>query len=85
MTAMMLALMFSDATLNASNFTEYRLVENREFEAGPDRRMRQWTPGLDSWTLERKDCPALFQRELEDFGMFRVGPSCVDEEVPYAL
>jgi hypothetical protein len=85
MTAIMLALMFSDATLNASEFTEYRLVENQDQETAPQRRMRQWTPGIDSWKIENKDCPAFFSRELEGFGEFRVGPSCVEEEVPYAL
>ena len=85
MTAMMLALMFSDATLNTSEASEYRLVENHDRETGPQRRVRQWTPKLESWTIEKEDCPAFFQRELERFGEFRVGPSCIDEEVPYAL
>jgi hypothetical protein len=85
MTVMMLALMFSDAALNASQANEYRLVENHDHDAAPQRRMRQWTPKLESWTIEKDDCPAFFQRELKGFGMFRVGPQCTDEEVPYAL
>lgn len=85
MTAMMLALMFSDATLNASEFTEYRLVENREFETSPDRRVRQWTPQLKSWRLEKKECTAFFSRPVPGFGTVRLGPDCVEEEIPYAL
>jgi len=85
MTAMMLALMFSDATLNASKAGEYRLVEHHDHEDAPQRRVREWSRKLDRWTIKKEDCPAFFQRELEGLGMFRVGLSCVDEEIPYAL
>jgi hypothetical protein len=85
MTVMLLALMFSDAALNSSEAGEYRLVENHEPEAEPRSRTRRWTPGVQSWTIEKTDCPAFFQRQLEGFGIFRVGPRCADEEMPYAL
>jgi len=85
MTAIMLALMFSDATLNANEASEYRLVENHDQESAPQRRMREWTPGIETWKIENESCPAFFQRDIKGFGVFRVGPKCTEEEVPHAL
>ena len=83
MTVMLLALLFSESALNASETGAYRIEDDPYVE--PRSRTREWKPGLDSWKIERTDCPAFFTREVEGFGPVRVGPSCVDEEVPYAL
>ena len=83
MTVMLLALILSDAALSAN---DYRLEEpgiDTRFEPAP--RTREWTPGVDSWKVENKDCPAFFQRQVEGVALVRVGPRCEDEEVPYAL
>lgn len=85
MTAMLLALVLSDAALNESKATEYRFtVEPRVSNSAHDRE-RRWTPGVDHWTRDEQDCPAFFQREIEGFGIVRVGPKCAEEEIPYAL
>jgi hypothetical protein len=83
---MLLALFLSDAALNSSEASEYRLLV--EPLSGDDTvaTRRPWTPGVNGW--ERKsteDCPAFFQRELEGIGVVRVGPRCADDEIPYAL
>jgi hypothetical protein len=86
MTVMLLALLFSDAALSASGADEYRLVENHDQEDAPKRHVRQWTPRVKSWTVEKADCPVFFQREIAGFGQFRVGPRCwEDDQLPHAL
>ncbi|HEX6742539.1 MAG TPA: hypothetical protein VF079_12185 [Sphingomicrobium sp.] len=84
MTVMLLALIFSDTTLRGG---DYRLVEGQEidtrYEAEP--RPREWKPGVDSWKIETRDCPALFRHDVEGVGFLSVGPRCEDEEIPYAL
>ena len=83
MTAMLLALVLSDAALNASETSEYRLIV--EPPAAKDGQRREWTPGIDAWEPKNKECPAFFQREVEGFGIIRVGPRCEDDKIPYAL
>lgn len=89
MTVMLLALFFSDAALNSSEAGTYRIDEQSEAlaepYAEPRSRTREWKPGLDGWKIERNDCPAFFSQKVEGFGVFQAGPSCADEEVPYAL
>jgi len=88
MTVMLMALLFSDAALNASKLTEAHVErDGRDTEphVTTTPRGRGWTPGIRSWTIEKTECPAFFRREIEGFGIVRVGPRCVDEEVPYAL
>jgi hypothetical protein len=82
----MIALMFSDAALNMSKANRYRLVENHDQEDAPKRHVRQWTPRVESWTVEKAECPAFFQREIAGFGQFRAGPRCrEDDQLPHAL
>jgi len=84
MTVMLLALIFSDSALVAS---DYRLAGEAGIDTRyePQPRPREWKPGVDSWTIENRDCPAFFQREVDVLGVVRVGPRCADEEIPYAL
>jgi hypothetical protein len=84
MTVMLLALVFSDTTLRAG---DYRLVGGQEIDTRYERQPRppEWKPGADSWTIENKDCPALFQHDVGGFGPITIGPRCEDEEIPYAL
>jgi hypothetical protein len=80
-------MLFSDTAFNSSEANAYRIDEHSESEpyAEPRSRTREWKPGVDGWKIKRADCPAFFSREIEGFGVFQVGPRCVDEEVPYAL
>ena len=84
MTVMLLALILSDSALRAN---DYRLSEDQEidtrFEPRPSR--REWKPGVDSWRIEKPDCPAFFRRDVDGVGSLAVGPTCEDEEIPYAL
>ncbi len=84
MTVMLLALILSDTTLRAS---DYRLSGDAGIDTRyePRPRPREWKPGVDSWTIENRDCPAFFQHEVEGGTFIRVGPRCADEEIPYAL
>ena len=84
MTVMLLALILSDSTLRSS---DYRLSEEREIDTRgePLPRSREWKPGVNRWTIENRDCPAFFRHEFDDVGLVTVGPSCEDEEIPYAL
>lgn len=84
MTVMLLALIFSDSALIAS---DYRLPGEAEIDTRyePRPKAREWQPGVDGWKIENRDCPAFFQRELEGGTLIRVGPRCEDEEIPYAL
>ena len=94
MTVMLLALFFSDAALNAAEVSEYRFVSGQEEVGGragveprieATTRKRAWNPHLQSWPSRRAECPALFAREIEGFGVFKVGRTCDPEELPYAL
>jgi len=82
MPVILLALALSESAVGGVEVVDYRLVVEPQADAAA--RRRNWTPGVDSWKRER-DCPAFFQKDLEGFGMLRVGPDCVDEEIPYAL
>jgi hypothetical protein len=84
MTAILLALTLSESALSAAEVKDYRLVI--EPMAEPSENHLAWTPGVDSWKRKNvQDCPAFFQQEMDGFGMLRVGPRCVEEEIPYAL
>ncbi len=85
MTMMLLALAFSDAALAKGGVTEYRLTVELPPSGQSSAEGRAWTPGIDGWKPEKVDCPVFFQREIKEFGMFRVGPKCTQEEIPYAL
>jgi len=87
MTVMPLALFFSDSALNASEANAYRIKreESGSFESDAEPRSREWQPGVHGWKIETIDCPAFFQHEVDGFGAIRVGPRCVDDEIPYAL
>jgi hypothetical protein len=84
MTVMLLALIFSDTALSAN---DYRLSGESGIDTRyePQRRPREWKPGVDSWKIENRDCPAFVQHEVEGGTLIRVGPRCADEEIPYAL
>ena len=84
MTVMLLALILSDTTLAAS---DYRLVDEQRFDTRfePRPQPREWKPGVDSWKIETRDCPAFVRQDLGTFGVFSAGPRCEDEEIPYAL
>jgi hypothetical protein len=94
MTVMLLALFFSDAAMNATDVSEHRFVANEEV-GGPatseprveatTTRTRAWNPHVQSWSARQAECPAFFSREIEGFGVFKLGPTCDPEEVPYAL
>jgi hypothetical protein len=79
---MLLALVLSDAALNASEASEFRLLV--EPLPSKDGQPRRWTSGVNGWEIE-KECPAFFQREIEGFGIVRIGPRCEDDQIPYAL
>jgi len=84
MTVILIALALSESTLTTTEVKDYRLAA--EPHADTSANHRRWTPGVDSWKREgERDCPAFFERELEGFGVFRVGPRCTEEEIPYAL
>jgi len=90
MTVMLLALVFSDAALSASDASNYEVVLDHEGGGAEPHvvapaRGRAWTPRVDDWSTGKADCPAFFRREIDGFGLLRVGPKCADEEVPYAL
>jgi hypothetical protein len=85
---MLMALLFSDAALNASKLDGNQVRHDKrssEPHVTTTPRARSWTPGVRNWTIEKSECPAFFRREIEGFGVVRVGPRCADEEVPYAL
>ena len=90
MNVLALALLFSDAALNASNAADYRLNDDRQARMFADPRSeegasrRRWTPGVDGWTRERRYCPAFFKGDLGKGSIFRFGPRCDDGELPYA-
>jgi len=89
MTVMLLALMMGDAALSGSDSVEYGGLRDGGAISEPyvvaPVRGRAWTPRVDDWSDEKAGCPAFFQREVKGFGVFRVGPACADEEIPYAL
>ena len=91
MTAMLLALVFSEAALNASEASEYRVVVEKESPRAAEPYVEHrssggnWTPGVKGWASEKQDCPAFLRREIAGFGIVRVGPRSADEEIPYAL
>ena len=90
MNVLVLALFFSDAALNASNAADYRLEDEwqaRKFadpRSDDGARPRPWSFGLDGWTRERSNCAALVEREIGGGAVFRFGPRCEDEVIPYA-
>jgi hypothetical protein len=92
MTVMLLAMLLSDAAANASDADDYTLAQDYGGGGGSavaqqiaaPVRGRAWTPRVD-WTPSKTECPAFFSREIKGFGVFRVGPTCAEEDVPHAL
>ena len=89
MTVMLLALFFSDSALNSSDANAYRIERGESGAFDPhvesSSHTREWRSGAHGWKIEKTDCPAFFRHEVEGFGVVRVGPRCIDEELPYAL
>jgi hypothetical protein len=88
MTVMLLALLFSDAALASNEATESRDAHESasvEHRAGRQSRDNDWTPRVREWTIEKPDCSAFFQREIEGFGLFRIRPRCAEDGLPHAL
>jgi len=84
MTVILLALALSESALTAAETRDQRLVVDPQTGSSADR--RRWTPGADSWKREGdQECPAFFKREVKGLGVFRIGPRCTEEEIPYAL
>jgi hypothetical protein len=84
MTAMLLALVLSDAALNESKADVYSFAVEPEPEAGKPK--REWKPGIESWSYDGKDCPIFFSQEIEGFGTVVIGPRCrEDNGLPHAL
>jgi hypothetical protein len=85
MPIMLLALALSDAALNAHQMNEYRPSDQQEAggsaESQSDKlqQNRAWTPGVTDWSGDKGDCPIFFQKELNGFGAFKVGPRCSTE------
>lgn len=85
MTAMLLAIALSDAALNAQEMKSYRVSDQQDVggSAEPIRvthtQTRAWTPGVADWSDRKADCPIFFQKEIEGFGTFKVGPRCQSE------
>lgn len=89
MNVLVLALAAHTAASGA-NPADYRLKEDPQARMFADPRSdegaarRPWTPGVDGWTRERSYCPALIERDLGNGSIFRFGPRCEDDELPYA-
>lgn len=73
MTVMLLAMLVSDAALNASEYRVDAAQPKSEAPAAPSR--RAWTPGV-KWDQPKGDCPAFFQREVAGLGQIRVSGRC---------
>ena len=90
MTAMMLALFFSDA-LNSPGMKNYRTPEEQEIggSAEPHIEARPqpypWRPRVGNWDKNSADCPIFFQKDIKGFGILRIGPSCNEDGLPHAL
>ena len=82
MTAMLLAIALSDAALNAHEMKNYRVSDQQEVGGSAEpvvithARTRAWTPSVLDWSDDKADCPIFFQRDIEGFGTFKVGPRC---------
>jgi len=86
MTAMLLALAFSDAALGAAEIRDFRLRDEPLTTTDATIKVRAWTPGVNGWTrAPDHECPAFFQNDVSGIGLVRIGPPCEDEEIPYAL
>ena len=84
MTAMLLALVLSDAALNESKADVYRFAVEPEPDA--KRQSSAWKPGIESWSYDGKDCPIFFSQEIEGLGTVVIGPRCrEDDGLPHAL
>jgi hypothetical protein len=89
---MLLALLFTDAALSASESGESRIVSEQAAGGGPPASIaaavsgHAWTPRVENWRAEEAECPIFFQREVEGFGVFRMGPRCAQpDDYPHAL
>jgi hypothetical protein len=89
---MLLALLFSEAALSAAETSEYRDINDQLDPGGASVsvaapvRGHAWSPRVDSWGEEKSECPIFFQREIQGFGVFRLGPRCAEhEDFPHAL
>ena len=87
MTMMLLAMVFSDAALNASELRDYKVVSDQagDSSAPPVRSARPRTPRVDSWMEESGSCPTFFERPIEGFGSFIIGSRCHYDNLPHAL
>jgi hypothetical protein len=90
---MLLAMLFSEAALSAAEESERPIVNGSQERIGgapaalaAPVRGHFWTPRVGSWTDEKGECPIFFQREIEGFGLVRVGPRCAAADgFPHAL
>jgi hypothetical protein len=92
MSVMLLALLFSDSALNAADAHQLRFVADVDGSGSSEPHVEvhssthNWTPRIESWTVEKAECPALFQRQIPGFGELRVGARCrEDDPFPHAL
>ena len=89
MTVLTLALSLSGAALNAANSSDYRLEKNNAVRpyADPESEEsvspRRWTLGAHGWIRGRSGCRTLIESPLGTDSVFRFGPRCDDDEVPY--
>ena len=76
--------------VNGANAVDYRLKQNPPTRMFSDQRSDEgaaqspWIPGVDGWTRGRSYCPALFERDLGNGSIFRLGSRCEDDALPYA-
>lgn len=87
MTAILLALVLADGAVNSTDLRESKIVEEHEDggSAEPAPQTHVWTPRVQSWSVEKAECPAFFKGEIEGFGIVRVGPRCTPDHDPVAL
>jgi hypothetical protein len=87
MTAILLALVLADGAVNASEFREYKIVEEQEGggRAEPAPVTHEWTPRVQTWSVEKVECPAFFKGAIKGFGLFRIGARCIADHDPVAL
>jgi hypothetical protein len=86
MTAMLLALVFSESALSQADEPHYRIFEEQEeSRSAPQADGRPWSPNVE-WKDEEADCPIFFRRDIDGFGTLSVHPRCrEDDGLPHAL
>jgi hypothetical protein len=87
MTAILLALVLADGAVTASEYREYKIVEEKDGgdRADPASATHVWAPRVQSWGAEKAGCRAFYEGEIDGFGILRVGPLCTTEHDPVAL